>query len=85
MKYFQKLQVSIDFSSRFLINSLAPEPPINVDFQIILNYYPIFRENFEKIRQNFEKRSNFHLNYQNCRLPLIFELYFMKIARHEQL
>ena len=58
MHISKKWEVSIDFSSKFLINSLASggpplEPPTNADFQIFLNYYPNFREKFEKIWQNF--------------------------------
>ena len=60
MKIFKCLQVSIDFSTKFLIISLAlgalpPEPPPNAYFQNFLN----FRVNFHKILKNFQKIAKF--------------------------
>ena len=74
MKIFKILEVSIDFSTNFLIFSLAsggsappPEPSTNP-------YFQNFCENFDKllnISQNFLK--NFH---KNIKFSLIFLTFF---------
>ena len=56
MKSFKRLQVSIDFSTRFLIISLAseashPDPPTY--FPNFLNYSFHFRENLDYFLQMF--------------------------------
>ena len=55
------MEVSVDFASKFLINSR--KPITNTDFQYFLNYYPKFREKFEKFRQNFDKAAKFSLKF----------------------
>ena len=66
MKSFKILQFSIDFSTTFLMFSLAsgsstPEPPTNQYFQNFLKFSLNFRENFDKILKNFQKmhKANF--------------------------
>ena len=71
---FQKLQVSVDFSTKFLLNSLdsaAPpiEPPINI--------CPNFGEKFDKILKCFEKLAKIPLKLsKNSMFPLIFRASF---------
>ena len=59
MKIFKSLQASIDFSTRFLIISLAsggpPGRPTNGYFQIFSKFSLNFRENFDKILKDFSK------------------------------
>ena len=75
MKGFNILQFSIDFSTNFVIFSLAsggsaPEPPTNPYFQNFLNFSLNFRENFDKI---FNKSQNFLKNFQKIiKFSLIF-------------
>ena len=64
MTIFKSLQGSIDFSTKFLIISLAsggraqpPEPPTNAYFQNFLNFSLNFRVNFDKMLKNFAKNS----------------------------
>ena len=62
MQIFKKLELSVDFLSRILINSLAsggstPELPTNAYFQIFLYFYRIFAKNWI----NFEKIAKFPL------------------------
>ena len=45
MKIFIKLQVSIDFSTKIFISSLAPTP-INAYFQNFLKFFPKFSLKF---------------------------------------
>ena len=57
MKIIKKLQVSIDFSTKILINSLASGVPpterfTNAYFKKILIFCPNFREKFYKILKN---------------------------------
>ena len=54
MEIFNKLEASIDFSSKFLINSLASgggtlRIPTNAYVRILLNLCPNFSEKFDKI------------------------------------
>ena len=53
------------FRVTFLINSLASgvrlRTPKNADFQIFLNYYPNFREKFDKNLKNFGKNCKFSI------------------------
>ena len=60
MKTFKILLVSIDFSTSFLIISLASgalpqEPPRNAYFQNFLNFPVNFRENFNRLFKKFQK------------------------------
>ena len=63
MKCFKILQFSIDFSTTFLIFSLAsgssPQPPTNPYFQNFLKFPLNFRENFDKILKKFQKIAKF--------------------------
>ena len=73
MKIFKSLQVSFDFSTKFLIIALAsrgegpppPEPPTNANFENFLNISLNFREIFDKIpkifMENFIKIIHFQL------------------------
>ena len=79
MKIFKSLQVSIDFSTRFLIISLAswgsaPEPTTNIYFKNYLNFVINFREIFEIIFKIFQKTLNFLENFQKIiNFSLIFK------------
>ena len=65
MKNIKKLHVSIDFSTKMLIISLAsggggirPRTPYKCILPKFSKFFPKFRENFVKILKNF-KISNF--------------------------
>ena len=70
MKTFKSLLVSIDFSTKFSIISLAsvvsaPEPPTNDKFQKFLHFPLKFRVNFDKILKTFQKVAKFPLKFSN--------------------
>ena len=70
MKSFKILQFSIDFSTTFLIFSLAsggsaPRTPSNPYFQNFLKFSLNFRENFDTILKIFQKIINFSLIFKH--------------------
>ena len=64
MKIFKSLQISVDFSTRFLIILLdsggpALNPHTNPYFQNVLNFSQRFSENFDVILKDFQKSQSF--------------------------
>ena len=89
MKIFKRLQVSIDFSTRFLIISLAlgalPPPsrtPTNAYFPHFLNFSINFRENFDKILKKIS--INFLTFSKNYKFFIDFCQKFLKNFEYEK-
>ena len=55
MKIFTKLHVSINFSTKLLVNSLAPRTPYKYIFLQLSNFCPNFPEKIDTIFKIFEK------------------------------
>ena len=77
MKIFTSLQVSIDFSIKFLIISLASGATLcKCTFPKFLNFSINFRENFDKILNNFQKIANFSVKFlKNCKFFIAFKIF----------
>ena len=82
MKIFKKFTFFIDYSTQISINSLAsggsaPRTPYKCIFPNFLNFYPHFRQEFEKNFKIFFKKSrNFLENFLKI---VIFHWFFLQI------